>query len=91
MPPNSIIHQRQGAKTAGQRRLAIGLFLLLAISYFGFYLIGIFAPDLLMRPIINAVPLSFLLGAGIIVMSVVITFTYAFFANKIDQEKGQQK
>lgn len=90
MPPNTITHQRHGAKTAEQRRLAIGLFLLLAVAYFGFYLVGIFAPELLMQPVINAIPLSFLLGAGIIVMSVIITFIYAFFANRIDQEKGAQ-
>lgn len=89
MPPNTIVHQRQGAKTAEQRRLALGLFLLLGVVYFGFYLVGIFAPNLLMQPVINAVPLSFLLGAGIIVMSVVITFIYAFLANRIDQEKDQ--
>lgn len=90
MPPSSIIHQRHGAKTTEQKWLAIGLFSLLAIAYFGFYLVGIFTPDLLMQPVFNAVPLSFLLGAGIIVMSVIITFIYAFFANRIDQEKGPQ-
>lgn len=90
MPPSSNIHQRHGAKTAEQKWLAIILFSLLAIAYFGFYLIGIFTPDLLMQPILNAIPLSFVLGAGIIVMSVVITFIYAFFANRLDQEKGPQ-
>lgn len=88
MPQNTIIHHRNGAKTAGQKWLALCLFSLLAIAYFGFYLTGIFSPDLLMQPVINAVPLSFLLGAGIIIMSVVITFIYAFFANRIDKEKG---
>lgn len=87
MQPDSRIHPRHGAKTTGQKWLTILLFAMLSLLYFGFYIIGIISPAVLMQPIIDAVPLSFLVGAGIIVASVVITFVYAFVANHLDSKK----
>lgn len=89
MIPETPIHPRDGAKTIGQKQLSIVLFVLLAVIYFGFYLFAITAPDLLAQPIINAIPLSFVLGAAIIIASVVITFVYAFSANWIDKKEGE--
>lgn len=88
MLPDTRIHPRDGTKTTGQRWLAILLFSSLALLYYGFYIIGITANNLLMQPVINAIPLSFLGGAVIIVASVAITFIYAFAANRIDEKKG---
>ncbi len=88
MKLDTTIHKRAGAKTRGQRRLAVLLFCLLALLYYGFYLVGMVAPDALMQSAINEVPLSFLAGAVIILASITITFIYAFAANRMDEKEG---
>lgn len=81
------LHHRNGSKTKRQKQLASFLFFILALLYFGFYLIGIISPDLLTHPVINSIPLSFVAGALIIMASMAITFIYAFTANRIDKKK----
>lgn len=81
------LYHRHGTKTKRQKQLASFLFFILALLYFGFYLVGIISPDLLIHPVINAIPLSFVAGAVIIVASMTMTFIYAFTANRIDKKK----
>lgn len=81
-------HPRDGTKTIGQKQLSIVLFIILALLYFGFYLFAIISPDLLVQPVINAIPLSFVIGGIIIITSVIITFVYAFAANWLDEREG---
>lgn len=88
MKEESQIHPRNGAKTTRQKQLSIVLFVLLVALYFGFYVVGIVSPNTLSSPVINAIPLSFVLGGAIIIASVFITFIYAFAANLIDKTEG---
>lgn len=90
MKPEFKVHLRNGAKTIRQKQISMVLFTILAFIYFGFYIFSITSPNDLAQPIVNAIPLSFLIGGFIIISSVVITFIYAFVANQIDEKEGAE-
>ena len=64
--------------------------MLVAFGYYGFLLMGAFAPQVLARPAVGHVPWSFVLGAGLLVMAVVTTGAYVLVANAADSRAEAQ-
>ena len=69
--------------------IGFGLLLAAAISveYYGFLLLGAFAPRWLARPAVGHVPWSFLLGALLLVSAVALTGLYAWRANAAEDAR----
>ncbi len=74
-----IRHQRTG--------LGALLSILVALGYYGFLLAGAAVPRLLASPAIGSVPWSFLLGALLLVFTVVTTGLYTVLANAAEQRR----
>jgi uncharacterized membrane protein (DUF485 family) len=66
-------------------RLGAALAVLVAIAYYGFLLIGAYAPGLLARSAIGHVPWSFVLGAGLLIGAVAATGCYVVVANRTER------
>lgn len=67
-----------------QIRLGLVLTAITLVAFFGFLLMAAFAPSTLAQPVFGAVPLSFVLTAGLIVGAVVLTGVYVFRANAME-------
>ena len=65
-------------------RLRLLLTIILGMGYFGFLLLGAFAQSLLAIPVYGPIPLAFLLGLLLIVISVALSGVYALAANRND-------
>ncbi len=63
--------------------MGFGLLLgaVIAVEYYGFLLLGAFAPHWLAQPALGHVPWSFLLGALLLASAVALTGLYAWRAN----------
>jgi uncharacterized membrane protein (DUF485 family) len=62
-----------------------GLAVLVAVAYYGFLMVGAFAPSMLAQPAIGHVPWSFVAGAGLLVGAVFTTGLYVLVANAADR------
>lgn len=62
--------------------MGFGLLLagVIAVEYYGFLLLGAFAPHWLAQPAVGHVPWSFLLGALLLASAVALTGLYAWHA-----------
>lgn len=69
-------------------RLGIICTAILGLTYLSFSLCAAFAADLLATPIQPDSPITwaFIAGLGIIVLGFVLTCTYAWISNQLDQE-----
>ena len=65
------------------QRTSLGLLLatIVAVGYYGFLLLGAFAPQTLAQSAIGHVPWSFVLGAGLLVGAVASTGIYVMLSN----------
>ena len=63
--------------------MGFGLLLaaVIAVEYYGFLLLGAFAPHWLAQPAVGHIPWSFLLGALLLASAVALTGLYAWRAN----------
>ncbi len=68
-------------------RLGLALTAVALAAFFGFLLLAAAAPGLLMRPAFGAVPLSFVLAAGLIVGTVLLTGLYALLAGAAERRR----
>lgn len=69
--------------------IGFGLLLgaVIAVEYYGFLLLGAFAPLWLARPAVGHVPWSFLLGALLLASAVALTGLYAWRANAAEDAR----
>ena len=69
--------------------IGFGLLLggVIAVEYYGFLLLGAFAPLWLARPAVGHVPWSFLLGALLLGSAVALTGLYAWRANATEDAR----
>ncbi len=68
-------------------KLGLALTAVALAAFFGFLLLAAAAPDRLMRPAFGAVPLSFVLAAGLIVGTVLLTGLYALLAGAAERRR----
>ncbi len=62
-------------------RIGLILTLLVLVAFFGFIILGAYAPGVLAQPAIGAVPLSFVLTAALILGAILLTGLYVWFVN----------
>lgn len=74
----SGLDQRPAMQRTGLGALLAGL---VAVGYYGFLLLGAYAPKALAQPAIGEVPWSFVLGAGLLVGAVASTGIYVLLSN----------
>ena len=70
------------AVSAARWRVALGLTVAMMAAYFGFVLLVAFDKPLLGRLLATGLSLGMLLGAGVIVIAWVLTWTYVRWANR---------
>jgi len=70
------------AVSAARWRIAIGLTAAMMTAYFGFVLLVAFNKPLLGRLLAPGLSLGMLMGAGVIVVAWVLTWTYVRWANQ---------
>lgn len=71
------------AKRVAVQRTGLGslLAMVVAVGYYGFLLLGAFAPQALAKSAIGHIPWAFLLGAGLLVWAVASTGIYVLLSN----------
>ena len=72
--------------SVGSPRLGLALTVILVIAYFGFIVLGAFAPAVLAQPLRQGgtVTVAFAYGLAVIALGVVLTGIYVLLANRMD-------
>ncbi len=78
MPSHSTLE----AVAAARWRIAISLTIAMMVAYFGFILLVAFNKPLLATIVVPGLSLGILLGAFVIVIAWVLTWSYVIWANK---------
>ncbi len=68
--------------TAARWRIAVALTILMMVAYFGFILLVAYNKPLLATIVVPGLSLGILLGAFVIVVAWVLTWSYVIWANK---------
>lgn len=75
--------RRDMAETVGAPRLGMVLTAILMVVYFGFIILGAFAPSVLAKPVLQGgtVTIAFVYGLSVIALGVVLTGIYVAISN----------